>query len=73
MDDCFISDLGSSPLTSAHGVGEMPRPVGRYAVWATCAGSAQPQHIIVEVSDDLTYLRSKYVISIDQVYTIQME
>ncbi len=61
-DKAFITDLGEtqSPLTEST---EMV--VGRYAVWSPLTNSKN--HQVIEVGENLEYLRKKYHIPEDRV------
>lgn len=61
----FISDLGQTPIAS---INDQEVPVGRYAVWSPVKNSSS--HQVVEVSDDLHYLQTKYQVADELVLTL---
>ena len=61
----FISDLGHTPIAS---VNDLNVPVGRYAVWSPVKNSSS--HQVIEVSDDLHYLQTKYHVANELLLTL---
>lgn len=61
-DKAFITDLGENrdPLTESQ-----ETVVGRYAVWSPLTNSKN--HQVIEVGENLEYLRKKYHIPEDRV------
>ncbi len=59
-DKAFITDLGENqnPLTE-----NTEMVVGRYAVWSPLTNSKN--HQVIEVGENLEYLRKKYHIPVD--------
>lgn len=61
-DKAFITDLGESQTTV---VEEKEMIVGRYAVWSPLRGSQN--HQVIEVGEDLAFLKKKYGIPEERV------
>lgn len=61
-DKVFITDLGESGSSV---IGNQETVVGRYAVWSPLTNSKN--HQVIEVGENLEYLRKKYRIPEDRV------
>ncbi|MCK9227607.1 MAG: hypothetical protein M0P30_07430 [Syntrophorhabdaceae bacterium] len=68
----FITDLGET-MECRKEDGAVEIIVPRYGVWVYDAGKGKPQ--VVEASDDLEYLKTKYGVTDDRItrFTMQKE